>query len=231
MRSRWFVTCVVVLLVLSLATGLGLYGVYHAAQEVPDFYAEAVAMPETHADKASDEFTAGAFALANDVEKEGSWSSVFTDEQINGWLAVDLVEKHPNLLPPNFERPRIKILDDHVQVGVRCEIGGVKTIAWMDVEGQMTKNQELAVRFRQIRAGAVPLPLSTILDAVRQAAEAFELSLRWTTVNGDPTAIVGLPSTMKKGIRYELDRFTLTDGKLYVAGRTFRADGKPIAKR
>lgn len=231
MRRRFVVICLSIFAIGAVAAGLGLFGVYKAAQEVPDFYAEAVAMPETHADKQSDDFTAGALALAGDVEKIGDWSSVFTDDQINGWLTVDLVEKHPDLLPKNFEQPRIKILNDHVQLGVRCEIGGVKTVAWMEVEGHMTKNQELAIRFRHIRAGAVPLPQSTILDAVKKTAETFDLSLHWTTENGDPIAIVGLPTHTNKGKRYELERFTLTDGLLYVSGRTFKVADKVAAAK
>jgi len=229
MRRRWFLIFLTLLLIGVVATGVGMFGVYRAAQEVPDFYAEAVAMPETHADRLADKFTDQALALAGDVKKEGSWSSVFTDEQINGWLATHLVEKHPTLLPPNFERPRIKILDDHVQIGVRCEIQGVKTVAWMDLEGRMTTDHELAIRFRRIRAGSVPLPLSSILDAVKKAAESFELPLRWSTQDGDPIAIVGLPTPTKKGMRYELERFTLTAGQLYLAGRTIKVDDKVAA--
>jgi len=229
MRRRWLVVAIALLSIGALAAGLALYGVYYAAQEVPEFYAEAVSMPETQADVKSDEFTREALALAGDVEKEGSWESVFTDDQINGWLTVDLVDKHPDLLPKNFERPRIKIFDNHVQIGVKCELRGVKTIAWMDIEGQMTKDQELALRFKQIRAGAVPLPLSTILDAVKKAAETFEVPLRWSTDGGDPIAIVGLPTPTKKGMRYQLERFSLTTGKLYLAGRTFKVVDK-VAK-
>lgn len=226
MRRRWFVVGLAVVSIGAVAVGLGLFGVYKAAQEVPEFYAEAVAVPETHADELSEDFTKDVLALAGDVEKEGSWSSIFTDEQINGWLTVDLVEKHPKLLPPNFEQPRIKILDSHVRIGVKCELSGVKTIAWMDVEGQMTKDQELALRFRQIRAGALPLPQSSILDAVKKAAETFELPLRWSNENGDPIAIVGLPTRTEKGLSYRLDRFTLTAGQLFLAGRTFKAVDK-----
>jgi hypothetical protein len=229
MRRRRFVVALALTSVVALVAGLVLYGVYYAAQEVPEFYAEASAMPETHADKKSDEFTKEALALAGDVEKEGSWSSVFTDDQINGWLTVDLVEKHPDLLPRNFERPRIKIFDSHVQIGVKCELRGVKTIAWMDIEGQMTKDHELALRFRQIRAGAVPLPLSTILDAVKKAAETFEVPLRWSTDGGDPIAIVGLPTPTKKGLRYQLEQFSLLPGQLMLAGRTFKVVDK-VAK-
>lgn len=228
MRNRWLLIALTVLAVVALAVGAGLFGIYHAAQEVPDFYAEAVAMAETYADRNSDDFTDRALALAGDVKKEGDWSSVFTDEQINGWLAVDLVEKHPNLLPQNFESPRVKIFDDHIRVGAKCLIGGVSTIAWMDLEGRMTVDHELAVRFREIRAGSVPLPLSTIIDALTKAAEKFEVPLRWTTEDGDPIAIIGLPTPEKKGQRYELQRFTLTAGKMFLAGRTIKVDAKAV---
>lgn len=230
MLSNWRRRLFVVFALSTLVVGIGVYSLYTASQQVPEFYAAALEMPTTVAEKACDQFSDQAFALANDVKSEGSWSALFTDEQINGWLATDLVEKHPLLLPPNFSHPRVKLLEDHAQVGVRCMVSGVETIAWMDVDARMTDTHEIALRFRNIRAGAVPLPLATILDAFTTGAKELELPLRWTSMDDDPTAVIGLPQSIKHGLHFELTKLKIAEGKLFVSGQTLK-DAPESARR
>ena len=222
MVSTWRPRLFVVFVLAASAVSIGAYSLYTAAQQVPEFYSAALEMPPTVAEKACDQFSDQAFALANDIEKEGSWSALFTDEQINGWLATDLVEKHPLLLPQNFAHPRVKLLDDHAQIGVRYTVRGVETVAWMDVDARMTDTHEIALRFRHIRAGAVPLPLATILDAVNTGAKELDLPLRWTSMDNDPTAVFGLPQSIEHGLRFELTKLKIAEGKLFVSGQTIK---------
>jgi len=210
---------------LLLVAAGGAYWLYSASQDVPEFYSEALYIPPEKADVAGDEFSQSAVALAGNVREEGDWTAYFTDEQINGWLATDLPEKHPKLLPPEFTDPRVRILEDQAQVGIRCKLGGVSTVAWIDVSVSMTEAYEAAVRFRRVRAGSLPLPQTEVLDAVSQVAADLGLTLRWTTIEGDPTAIMALPPLDERGLSYELTRLKLAPGKLYIAGRTLR-DGK-----
>jgi len=210
----------------TLAACCGLV-VYRAARSVPEFYETTTAIPEAEADKAGHEFTATTVSLAGQVRREGDWSALFTDAQVNGWLAVDLPQKHPELLPPGYEQPRVRFTDQGLQLGVRYHLAGVPTIVWIDVDIQMTGAQEAAFRFRRVRAGLLPLPLGQILDALTQVADDLDLPMRWTTVEGDPTAIVGLLSMGDDGMRYDLDALELTDGELYLSGRTTRLAKAP----
>jgi hypothetical protein len=211
---------------LLLVVGGGAYWLYIASQDVPEFYSAALEMPPSAADVAGDQFSQSAVALAGTVREEGEWTAFFTDEQINGFLAADLPEKHPKLLPPEFTDPRVRILDDRAQIGIRCKFGGISTVAWIDVSVSMTDAYEAAVRFRRVRAGSLPLPQSEVLDAVSQVAADLGLVLRWTTVEGDPTAIMALPPLDDRGLRYELTRLKLATGKLFIAGRTIRDAAK-----
>jgi hypothetical protein len=204
-------------------------GTYRAASTVPEFYEESLALPPQEAHAAGDEFTATSFSLANQVREAGAWSAVFTDEQVNGWLAVDLPKKHPELLDPQFEEPRIRFHQDGLQLGVRRRVGAIKTVLWLDVEVKMSGAQEAALRFRHARAGSLPLPLGNLLDSLTEVAKDLDLPLRWTTVDGDPTAIIGLPALGEDGLRYELDKLKVSDGRLFVSGRTQHLAGVPTA--
>jgi hypothetical protein len=199
------------------------FSVYRAARSVPDFYEAAVAeIPPEAGDKAGDEFTATTVSLAGQARREGQWDAFFTDEQVNGWLAVDLPTKHPELLPTGYEQPRIRFAENGLQLGVRYKAPALTTVVWLDVDVQMTGTHEAALRFRRVRAGLLPLPLKQILDALTQVATDLELPLRWTNTDGDPTAVVGLPTLDNNGLQYDLESLQLSDGRLYVSGRTSR---------
>ncbi len=200
------------------------FWLYSASQYVPEFYSAALVMQPDVADRAGDAFSAGALALAGEARKTGAWSAVFDQDQINGWLAVDLREKHPELLPPECADPRVRLLEDRAQVGMRMKLGGVTTVAWLDLDVRMTTGHEVALRFRDVRAGDVPLPPGQILDAVSRVADELDVTLRWSTIDGDPTAIIGLPPLGKNGLGYELTKLKLSAGSLFVAGETRRDD-------
>jgi len=54
-------------------------------------------LPPHEADAGGDQFTATSFLLANQVARRERGAPSFTDEQVNGWMAVDLPEKHSEL--------------------------------------------------------------------------------------------------------------------------------------
>ena len=161
--------------------------------------------------------------LSNRVRLAGIWSAQFTDEQVNGWLATEMPEKHPELLPVGFTQPRVRFAENRLQLGVQSTASGVETVVWLDIEVSMTDEHEAALRFRQVRAGSLPLPLGHVLDALTQVAQDLEVPLRWTTVDDDPTALLGLPTLAGGYVRYELDKLKVSDGLLFVSGRTVRA--------
>ena len=57
----------------------------------------------------------------------GRWQALFTAEQINGWMAVDLARNFPNTLPPGVVDPRVDIRPEGVTVACRYLEGAVAT--------------------------------------------------------------------------------------------------------
>ena len=109
------------------ATALVLLGLYLAAQHEPAFYREAIEIDPAVAEKQSDLMLQQATALASAVKKEDHWEALFTAEQINGWLAVDMVKNHPHTLPPDFSDPRVAI--DGRRVIIACRFARLASAA------------------------------------------------------------------------------------------------------
>jgi uncharacterized protein YpmS len=204
---------------------------YFASQHVPHFYRDALTAKPERQQVASDEMLQNATALASHARHQGRWASVFTAEQINGWLAVDRQKNHPDLLPAEIVDPRVRIAPGLLTIACRYQQEGVSLVVSLNVELYVPEPNVLALRIKNVRAGAIPLPLSQILDGVAKAAEGMNLQLRWAQSKGDPVALVTLPKTIGKGdISYRLETIDLRADAIYLAGNTQKIHSEvPVA--
>ena len=127
MLRRFRVPLIVVGILLLLVAGTGVW-LWLAVRHVPHFYADALAVDRIEQKQASDKMVRRTADLASDVAKEGHWDAVFTADQINGWLAVDREQNHPQLIPHEFHDPRVAIHDGQMIVGCRYESGQINTV-------------------------------------------------------------------------------------------------------
>src|SRR5262249_50767297 len=88
----------------AIAAAIG--GLYLSCQQMPAFYARALAQDRPTAESAGNDLLHQAANLAGDVRRPGRWQAQFTAEQINGWLAMDAAPNH-RLLPPQISNPRV----------------------------------------------------------------------------------------------------------------------------
>jgi hypothetical protein len=206
-------------LVLLIAAGLG--GLYWALKQQPNFYRRAIQVDPSLQKKASDQMLQRAAALRSDLEKEGRWQALFTAQQINGWLAVDLVENYPDVLPGSFQDPRVQIQPDRMTLACRLKRGTLDGVVTLTVEPYLVEPNVLALRIRGARAGLVPMPLAEILDAVSEAAGQMDLHLRWRRADGDPVALISFsPLRTQDGEFVQIETLQLSEGEIYLAGTT-----------
>jgi len=209
--------------VLLLVVVGGLSGLYWASQQVPTFYTEVVAVNPVEQRRASDEMLQRSTTLVNDVRREGRWEMLVTAEQINGWLAVDLVENHPDALPETFRDPRVAIEPGTLTVACRFQQRATMSVLTLTLEPYLSEPNCLAIRIRKARAGLLPVPLANLLDRVRKAADRMDVQLKWHDEEGDPVATIPIPPPDDEDDRrVQIDTLKLSDGKIYIAGTTSR---------
>ncbi len=204
-----------------LVVVVALVVLYRGAQQVPRLYREAIRIDPVELREASDEMLSQAAALVSDVKKKGQWQSLFTARQINGWLAVDLVENHPNALPRSISDPRVAIRPDRIMLFCRFQRGNLQSVVTLTVEPSVPEPNVLAFRIRSARAGIVPVPLEKVLEAISQAAARTGFRLQWRQSGGDPVAMVTIPPPYdenEKLVRVESIR--LGEDEIYLSGRT-----------
>lgn len=222
MRTRWRTRMVLGLIGIGLL-GLALVGAYSALQSEPSFYVEALESPPANAEEAGEELERGVLALHNDAHDAATWSALFTDEQVNGWLAVDLPEKFPQLLPSSVTDPRVHFAPGEARLGCRLADSRLTSVVSVTVSIQLADEPNtLAVRIHGAWAGRLPLPLKRLLDQVREAADRADVPLRWGQVDGDPVALIPLTdlSPLDGGRQPRLTHIEFGEGTLRLQGQT-----------
>jgi len=208
-----------------LAVAAGLLLLYKGAQQVPEEYRQVVDIEHDALQQGSDEMLRQAAALASDVKQQGQWQVLFTAQQINGWLAVDLPENHPRTLPDTMSDPRVVIKPDCIVLFCRFRRKNLESVLSLTVEPYMAEANVLALRIRRVRAGLVPMPLENVLAAVSKAARKAELPLQWRRADGDPVALVTIPQPRDEQNKVvEIKSLRLGEGEIYLSGRTERRD-------
>jgi hypothetical protein len=199
-----------------------LLALYLAARHEPEFYRAAMEIEPALLETASDQMLQQTTALASSVKKPGKWESLFTARQINGWLAIDMVNNHPTTLPPMMRDPRVEIDSDEVTVACRFEQGGVVSILSLTVQPYVPEPNVIALRIIRARAGLLPLPLKKVTESFAKAARDLQLHLEWKQSGGDPVAFLSLPSDADDDRQISLDTLRLGAGEIYLSGTTKR---------
>jgi len=209
--------------------GIAVLALYQAAQREPEFYQQALTMAPAKQAEAGDELEQHLLDLHNDVHAAGTWEAVFTEEQINGWLAADLPDKFPQVLPPGTQEPRVAIDPEFVRVACRFDNGKLRTVISCALDLDLTTEPNtLAVRISKLRAGALPVPLKQFFDKISSQAQRADIPLQWSQIEGDPVALVTIPTRHDDYVHQEiyLDVIELREGEVYLAGHTQRASAE-----
>lgn len=215
----WSIVVVVGLLLIGLA---GFVAFYHGLHHVPAGYQRALeTAPEVQA-RGSEEMVQKVTSLGSDLRRQGSWQALFTEAQINGWLAIDLSQNHPQTLPAEIREPRVVIEPEQVTVAFRFVQGRWDTVVSLAVEPYVPEPNVLALRFRKARAGSLPLPLSQILEQVPRIAQRLDLQVQWRQADGDPVALLRFPTPNRDKRQVQLESLRLGQGELYLSGTTRR---------
>ncbi|MBA2117543.1 hypothetical protein HOV93_47420 [Planctomycetes bacterium FF15] len=222
-KKTFLVVFVVAAVLIAAVTG----SVYNATQHVPDFYTEALHVEPTTAHETGEVLEEQVFAFSNQVKKPRPWSLRLTDKQINSWLAADLKEKFPELLPEHIEDPRIAVKGKTLLVGCKYNGQSLNSILAVSLDCFLLEGEPnvVGIQLHNVTAGALPIPLGQLISEIDTYAGKAEIPIRWQQRDGDPVALITIPSTGKDiegEIRIEALEFK--DGEILLSGKTIKTE-------
>lgn len=192
----------------------------------PEPYRRALEVAPESAQRENDEFLRRAAQWQRVGRRAGAWEVRFTPAQLNGWLAVDLPQNHPESLPPHLRNPRVALGNGTITLFVQTLWAGREVVVSVECEPLLLSPTLLGLRLRSLRAGRLPLPQRELIARVSQAAAESGVGLQWRHIDGDPVAILPIGdegriiSQQGESIRVAVDRVSISPDELVVAGRT-----------
>ncbi len=215
-----------VLLVLAVLVVIALGATLTALWHEPTYYAAQLDQAPEQLEQANQEALRQAAALVSAVQRDSRWSATFTAEQINGWLAVDLPKNHPQLLAHGVVDPRVALDEHQLNVACRYRNQQLDTVVSLELDIRMTQEHELAVQIKRLRAGAIPWPLTPLVEGLTQLAQQQNVPLRWTTRDGLPVALVRLRSLGGQQDRlWDFEHVLVRRSGIVLSGQTRRRGG------
>lgn len=215
LRIAAVVCCVVAVLIVA-----GIFVLWQALRYEPEFYRQALAVDPARQRRASHEMLQQISGLWSNAHNRDRWEVLLTAEQINGWLAVDLVENHPQVLPETLRDPRVEIRRDRITLACRLRRDHVAGVISLTVEPYLPEPNVLGLRICKARAGRLPWPTRQITEAISEAAAQAELPLRWLQADGDPVVLVAIPPLhdQQHDRLIRIETLRVGQGEVYLAG-------------
>lgn len=225
--KRWLLAvalgCVAV-----LATGA--FVVWSGLNYQPEFYAQDTAIPAHMRQDRAEKFLSQSLQLRNDIANEARWEAAFTDEEVNAWLAKDLVESFADQLPAGVSEPRVRFETDRVTVAFRYRDGLLNSIFWAVIQISVPRDNELRLTIEKIQAGAFPIPIDEFLERMTQHARSRGLEIQWGEEDGLRVATVHYTTAANRR-DVVLERVHLSPGLLRLSGRSDKNVKVAVAPR
>lgn len=192
----------------------------------PGYYRAMVplALSPEQIDKRSRRFVAQSLQLHNDICNEPTWEAVFSDEEVNAWLADDLVTHFADQLPPEVSEPRILFESGRVVLAFRLDRGLLSPVVTVVARPRIPADNTVELTLEKIRAGILPVPADQVLDRLIERGQAYGVDADWRKVDGYPVMRLRYtPSLSREDVR--LDDVDVRSGQIRLAGRSDRARG------
>lgn len=218
--SRWRAALVAALAVVLLVPT----GVWLSLRYQPGFYRAMRELPREQRERKAKHFVASSLQLRNDITNERSWSAVFTDAEVNAWLAEDLVNHFADQIPPEVHEPRVSFERDRITFAFGLDRGPIRSVIWAVARVSVPEDNVLALSVEKVRAGMIPISVARVIGPLTAAARDRGLDVRWQEDADPPTALIRYrPDTGRADV--VLERLTVGPGRIRFSGRSDRLQG------
>ena len=216
LRRRWLV-----LGSLGAVAALVAGGLWFGITYRPPFYRD-LTSPAADTDRRQHQaaqFVRDATGLRNAIANDPRWEAIFTDDEVNAWLAEDLVAHFADLMPEGVTDPRLKFEADRVVLAFKLKNGPVTSVVWAVVRVGVPVENHVALTIEKIRAGALPVPSESLLDRLTEHARRRGVAVSWDKTGPHPVATIGYAvDTSRADII--LEALDVSEGRIRLSGRS-----------
>jgi hypothetical protein len=199
-------------------------GAWFSLTYEPYYYRAMVGLTREQRAGRAKKFVAQSLQLRNDICNEPSWEAVFTDQEVNAWLAEDLVTHFADRLPPEINEPRLMFEADRIILAFQLRQGAVHSVITVVARPRVPGENTVELTLEKIRAGILPVPADNILDRIIEYARSHGVDAEWARKDGFPVVVMRYtPHVEREDV--QLEELQISDHQIRLAGRSDRAKG------
>jgi hypothetical protein len=190
----------------------------------PSYYRDMVRLPREQRAGSAKRFVAQSLQLRNDISNEPIWEAVFTDQEVNAWLAEDLVTSFADQLPPEVAEPRVLFELNRITLAFQLRQGGVQSVITVVGRPRVPGGNTIELTLEKIRAGILPVPADNILDRIVEYARSHGIDVEWSRKDGYPVVLLRYtPHIGREDV--QLQELQIHNHQIRLAGRSDRDKG------
>lgn len=190
----------------------------------PAYYRESLSLPQAQREVKAKHFVAQSLQLRNDICNEPNWEAVFSDQEVNAWLAEDLVTHFADQLPPEVHDPRVLFEMDRVILAFQLERAGVQSVITVIARPRVPEGNTVELTLEKIRAGILPVPADNILDRIVEHVRGHGVDVQWRRREGYPVVVMRYTPNLNRD-DVQLEDVEIRSGQIRLAGRSDRTRG------
>lgn len=196
----------------------------------PTFYRKMDRLNREQREARAKHFVASSLQLRNDICNESTWEAVFSDQEVNAWLAEDLVAYFADQIPPEVHEPRIAFAADRITFAFQLDQGPFRSVIWVVARARVPEDNVLALTLEKIRAGMIPISAERIIKPLTVQARDHGLDINWSHEEGLPVAQIRFrPDQVRSDV--VLEKLKIRQGQIRLSGRSDRLEGAMVAPR
>jgi hypothetical protein len=205
-------------------------GIWLSLTYQPSYYRAMVLQSREQREGKARKFVAQGLQLRNDICNEPNWEAVFSDQEVNAWLAEDLVTHFADHLPPEVNEPRVLFEMDRIILAFQLRQRGVQSVITVVARPRVPEGNTVELTLEKIRAGILPVPADNVLDRIVDYARYLGVDVEWTRKEGYPVVLIRYTPNLQRD-DVQLEQVQIRAGQLRLAGRSDRTRGAFLRPR
>jgi hypothetical protein len=190
----------------------------------PCYYRDMVLQSREQRQGKARRFVAQGLQLRNDICNEPNWEAVFSDQEVNAWLAEDLVTHFADHLPPEVHEPRVLFELDRIVLAFELRQRGIDSVITVVARPRVPAGNTVELTLEKIRAGILPVPADNVLDRIVEYARFLGVDVEWMRRDGYPVVLIRYTPNLQRD-DVQLEEVQIRTGQLRLAGRSDRTRG------
>jgi len=147
------------------------------------------------------------------------WQTELTEEEINGYLAVEVPRNLPQLSANGIKDPRISLQNDQLEIACQIEQGMVSGVLNLVLDIQFPQPNRCEILFQRAYVGLVPFSRETVRDTFAAGLRGGGRTLESTKVQGYPALVIDFGDNLKnQDFSLFLREIRVTNGSLSISG-------------